>query len=136
MRRFISNPEKQTSDALMARAGYVRHCVESGRACYHRRLNDPAFPRFHALVSVRAQGIEVDLHFDALDSITHKGNHDQPWAYEGVRVEEEMHRLVQSVSGAPPLGSINHPMHTTTRATPRVSKPKRSLFEILFTYKS
>ncbi len=136
MRRFISNTEKQTSDALMARAGYVRHCVESGRACYHRRLNDPAFPRFHALVAVRGQGIEVDLHFDALDSITHKGNHDQPWAYEGVRVDEEMRRLIQAMRGAPSLGSINHPMHATGRTTVPPSKPKRSLFEILFTYKS
>ena len=94
----------------MTKAGYVRHCVEAGKTCYHRRLNDPAFPRFHALVSVRSQGMEIDLHFDALDSITHRGNHNQPWAYEGERVHEEMRRILLSISGEKTLGQINHPL--------------------------
>ncbi|MBI5794363.1 hypothetical protein HZA87_04785 [Candidatus Uhrbacteria bacterium] len=135
MRRFIPNPEKQTSDALMARASYVRHCVDVGRSCYHRSLNDPPFPRFHALVSVRENGIEIDLHLDALDSITHRGNHDQPWAYEGGRVDEEMHRVVQAVSGKQTIGEINRPNHSNMKAT-APEKVKRSLFEILFTFRS
>ena len=36
---------------------------------------------------------------DALDSINHKSNHDQPWAYEGGRVDEEMRRMIQAMCG-------------------------------------
>lgn len=97
MRRFIPNPLPVSPDTLMQRAGYVRHCVENGKTCYHRQLNDPTFPRFHILVTIQAKGMVIDLHFDALDSITHHGNHGQPWAYEGGRVDTEMHRILETI---------------------------------------
>ena len=93
----------------MLNADYVRHCVEAGKTCYHRRLNDPAFPRFHALVSIHENGMEIDLHFDALDSITHKGNHDQPWAYEGGRVNGEMQRILEMISSGQKLRQVIQP---------------------------
>lgn len=109
MRRMIPSPLFALPEALMLKVGYIRHCVENGRTCYHRQLNDPAFPRFHALVSIRTNGMEIDLHFDALDSITHRGNHDQPWAYEGGRVDAEMQRILEIVAGKPSIGLVNHP---------------------------
>ena len=109
MRRMIPSPLPATAETLMLKAGYVRHCVEGGKTCYHRRLNDPAFPRFHALVSIRVSGMEIDLHFDALDSITHRGNHDQPWAYEGERVESEMQRILETITGKTGIGHVVHP---------------------------
>lgn len=109
MRRMIPSPLSALPEALMLKAGYVRHCVENGRTCYHRQLNDPAFPRFHALVSIRPSGMEIDLHFDALDSITHRGNHDQPWAYEGGRVDAEMQRIMESITDKSKVGQVVHP---------------------------
>lgn len=108
MRRFIANPLKDTPETLMKKTGYVRHCVENGETCYHRQLNDPAFPRFHALVSIRTNGMEIDLHFDALDSITHRGNHDQSWAYEGGRVNIEMQRIMETITGNSDVGHVVH----------------------------
>lgn len=134
MRRLIPSPLPALPETLMVKAGYIRHCVEAGRTCYHRRLNDPAFPRFHALVAVQERGMEIDLHFDALDSITHKGNHGQPWAYEGGRVDEEMRRILQAINERPPVGQINHPQHTTF-STKFPEDVKRSIFEILFRFK-
>lgn len=109
MKRLIPHPLPGTPDTLMARAGYVRHCVEAGRACYHRSLNDPPFPRFHAFVSLNDRGMEVDVHFDALDSIGHAGNHDQSWAYEGGRIDEEMQRLLDAMCGKGCLKQAYHP---------------------------
>ena len=120
----------------MVRAGYVRHCVEAGKTCYHRRLNDPPFPRFHALVSVRSQGMEIDLHFDALDSITHRGNHGQSWAYEGGRIDDEMRRILQVASGEELLGQVNHVHLSALSSKPPAPKKDRSLFEILLRFKS
>ncbi|NQV90026.1 hypothetical protein HQ487_01300 [Candidatus Uhrbacteria bacterium] len=114
MRHIIPLPLANASDTLMTQAGYVRHCVETGRACYHRSLNDPAFPRFHAYTILTEDGMEIDLHFDALDSIEHKGNHDQAWAYEGGRVNQEMHRILESICGQTPIKTIFHTPKTNS----------------------
>ncbi len=116
----------------MEKAGYVRHCVEAGRACYHRRLNDPAFPRFHAYISLHSHGMEIDLHFDALDSIHHKGNHDQPWAYEGGRVNEEMHRMTEAMCSRVCKKEIYHPPGDALPKSSEPKKKKRSLIDLLF----
>lgn len=52
--------------------------------------------------------MEIDLHFDALDTINHKGNHDKAWAYEGGRVNEEMRRLLEAIQGQDSLKKIYH----------------------------
>jgi hypothetical protein len=85
----------ESIEAIMKRLGYSYHCGRDGRPCFHRQLNDPAFPRFHAYVVLKDGSLEIDLHFDALDSITHKGNHEQTWTYEGGRVTSEMQRITQ-----------------------------------------
>ncbi|MBI4256685.1 hypothetical protein HY626_01350 [Candidatus Uhrbacteria bacterium] len=133
MKKLLPHPLPGTPDALMTKTGYVRHCVEAGRACYHRRLNDPRFPRFHAYVSMNDQGMEIDLHFDALDSISHKGNHNQPWAYTGGRVNEEMHRLLEAMCGRICLKEIYHSseLPAPVSSVPPLKK-KRGLFDILF----
>ncbi|PJE77092.1 hypothetical protein COV05_00580 [Candidatus Uhrbacteria bacterium CG10_big_fil_rev_8_21_14_0_10_48_16] len=132
MRQLIPHPLSNTPEALMNKAGYVRHCVETGRACYHRRLNDPPFPRFHAYVSTNEKGMEIDLHFDALDSITHKGNHDQTWAYEGGRVNEEANRILTAICGQLPHKEIYHAPGHPLSSSHLPTKKKKSLFEILF----
>ena len=132
MKRLLPHPLPGTPDALMTKAGYVRHCVEAGRACYHRRLNDPRFPRFHAYISMNDQGMEIDLHFDALDSINHKSNHDQPWAYTGGRVDEEMQRLLQAMAGIGCLKQIYHPPDPSGPNSGVLTKKKLSLFDLLF----
>lgn len=76
--------------------------------------------------------MEIDLHFDALDSITHKSNHDQPWAYEGGRVDEEMHRLLAILMGESVVGQTNHPNTARASSSALAPKSKRTLFEILF----
>lgn len=108
MIRLIPHPLSDSPDALMIKAGYVRHCVKGGRVCYHRRLNDVPFPRFHIYVALRDHGMEIDLHIDAAN-LEHKGNHEEAWAYEGGRIEEEMHRTLDMIYDRGRIGKINQP---------------------------
>lgn len=132
MKRLLTHPLTDTPENLMTKAGYIRHCVEAGRTCYHRRLNDPPFPRFHAYMALTQKGMEIDLHFDALDSISHKGNHDQPWAYEGGRIDEEMRRMVEAMCGHVCLKEIYHPSGAPAKPSSGVPRKKRNLFDMIF----
>ena len=87
--------------SVMQKMGYTYHCGKDGRPCYHRQLHDPPFPRFHAYVSEENGRVEIELHFDADDIVDRQGNHDQPWAYEGGRVEVEMQRINDILAGRP-----------------------------------
>lgn len=130
MRRHLPGPLKENLNALMERAGYRFHCTKDGRPCYHRRLHDPRFPRFHAYAVKQGDGMEIDLHFDALDSVTHKGNHDQSWSYTGSRVAQEMDRLIGAILGFEEKHEVVGSEHVkpTTLPPPK----KRSLFDLLF----
>jgi hypothetical protein len=130
MKSFIQGPLTDTPDNLMKKGGYDRHCVELGRACFHRKLNDTPFPRFHAYVSVRDNGMEIDLHLDQ-KNINRKGNHDQDWAYHGGRVEEEMKRLNGVIKGQNTIGHVNAPTYILDNE-PQEAPKKRSFFQILF----
>lgn len=77
-------------------------------------------------------GMEIDLHFDALDSIDHKSNHDQPWAYEGGRINEEMRRLLHCIEGETHLKEIYHPQDDIVRPCVEPPKKKRGVFDIIF----
>lgn len=131
MKRLIPQPLPDRPETLLTKAGYVRHCVETGRACYHRRLNDPPFPRFHLYVSQANGGMELDLHFDALDSITHKGNHDKAWAYEGGRIDEEMRRIVKVFYEGTGVKQVYHPLGQPVQACAPREKKKRSFLDFL-----
>ena len=129
MKNVLKHPLGDSPDNLMKRVGYVRHCTEAGRACFHKRLNDPPYPRFHAFVSVNDKGMEVDLHFDQFDSLTHKGNHDKDWAYQGGRVSGEMERIFQILRGEIGPKKVNQ---STNRkiSTPKPASKKKSLLDI------
>lgn len=132
MKWVLSHPLSDTPDNLMKCAGYVRHCTDAGRACFHRLLNDPPFPRFHAYVSISKNGMEIDLHIDQFDPIKHKGNHDKSWAYEGGRVNGEMGRIVSILRGETRPQQVNQSQQPHG-PRPNPTKPKRpSLFDVLF----
>lgn len=131
MRYRIPQPLPDTQDVLMERAGYVRHCVEASKTCYHRSLTTHRFPRFHALVSLASGDMEIDLHFDQYD-FKGKSNHQKAWAYEGGRVNGELQRIIGTIKVAPKARYVNQPNHSKLRARAPKLKTKRSIFEILF----
>lgn len=130
MKAVVPIIKGQTIDRLMEQAGYSRHCVQGGKSCYHRRLCDPAFPRFHALIRILDNQIEIDLHFDQ-KNLNQKGNHDKPWAYQGGRVNGELSRIVEVLRGMRKKATINSPNGYQHKKKAESSKPK-NLFQILF----
>jgi len=132
MKNVLKHPLEDSPDNLMKRVGYVRHCTEAGRACFHKRLNDPPFPRFHAFVAVNDKGMEVDLHFDQFDSLKHKGNHDKDWAYQGGRVNGEMNRIFRILKGEDTSSKTVNQSTARTITIPKSASKKKGLFEILF----
>jgi hypothetical protein len=130
MRRFIRPKDMEPTQTLMNYAGYHYHCVTNGRACYHRRIWEVRFPRFHAYVTRQEDGLMVELHIDQTNP-GGKSNHDKDWAYSGGRVEEEMEHLVNTIERGHRIGHVNRPEHPSQIPS---SKPKktRSLFDVLF----
>lgn len=127
-KRFVL-PLGLYSERVMQRVGYTYHCGTDGRPCYHRQLNDPEFPRFHAYV-VETNGImEINLHFDAHDIVERKGNHDQQWAYEGGRVGEEMRRISDILEGhkIPQVSGTER-----LEKKERTEKPSKNWFDLFF----
>ena len=132
MKKFFSRPLSDTPDNLMRRAGYERHCVEAGRVCFHRKLAEHTFPRFHLYLSVREKGMEVDLHFDQYN-FKRRGNHDKSWAYEGGRVNGELKRIVEAIKGIQKPRKVNQPHQSNTSVLKKKKiKRKQGLFDILF----
>jgi len=99
MVKIFYGPFVDSIDAHLKRVGYFFHCIEGNLYCYHRPLHDHAFPRFHAFISQKKRGLKVDLHIDAHDTLHHRGNHQQTWAYEGGRIEAEMSLISDSFEG-------------------------------------
>jgi hypothetical protein len=129
MRKHFALPAHTSTEDVMRRVGYTFHCGKDGRPCYHRQLNDPPFPRFHAYVVEVNRQMEVDLHFDALDVIDHRSNHDQAWAYRGGRVEDEMRRITDILDGQ------KAPCVAGTERLEKKSKPEKTredFFDLLF----
>ncbi|MBM5789801.1 hypothetical protein FJZ23_01810 [Candidatus Parcubacteria bacterium] len=118
------------SQAMMASLGYRYHCVEDGRPCYHRAWNDQPFPRFHAYVAEEGGWIEIELHVDALDPILHQGNHHQPWAYAGGRVNEEMERITNTLNGTAPLPHVAGSERRARKNHP--ARKIKNLIDLLF----
>ncbi len=130
MKRIVPGPFEQSVQALMQKVGYTFHCTADGRPCYHRKINDPAFPRFHAYVIRKGEGIEVDLHFDRQDPINHKGNHQEAWAYTGARVSTEMARIVDELTGKTKRAQV--PGAENIEPRPPKPNPRKGYFDILF----
>ncbi len=128
IKRFVL-PPNSSAQRMMQRVGYTYHCGKDGRPCYHRQLNDPPFPRFHAYVIEQNGRMEVDLHFDAHDLIDQKSNHDQPWAYKGGRVEQEMQRISDVIEGRPivQVAGIDR-----IQKNERPKRERKNLFDLLF----
>jgi len=116
----------------MARAGYVRHCVEAGKTCYHRRLHAPhRFPRFHAFVTINGPGMDIDLHIDQHD-LQGESSHGYEWAYRGGRVNSELDRLVNAIKSPPVMKQVNQANNPSFKKREPKPKKKRSIYQILF----
>ena len=120
----------EPTQTLMNYAGYRYHCVTNGKACYHRRIWEAYFPRFHAYVTREDSGLTIELHIDQANA-QGKGNHDKAWAYSGGRIEEEMEHIINTIEHGQRIGQVNKPRNPTPTIKSKPPKP-RSLLDVLF----
>jgi len=92
---------KDNPRTLIRRAGYSEHYDnKSGETSYSRRLDRNIFPKFHAYLSERDNGVEVSLHLDQKQPSYGVG-HMHSGDYDGPLIEREMGRIKQSFESAP-----------------------------------
>lgn len=134
MHHFFPTPLIDSPENLMSQLGYRYHCTEAGKMCYHRELGNGKFPRFHAFLEKHNNGVIISLHFDAEDKLHHQSNRNEAWAHKGGRVDEEMRRITDVMSGRiKPKKEVYHAITTDDQMLPKKKeKKKKSLFEILF----
>ena len=107
----------------MEKAGYYYHCGKDGRPCFHRKLCDDNFPRFHLYANSSDKGIELDLHFDQYH-LSNKGNHGKSWAYEGSRVYKEMQRIIDIIENKKLKQVYHSPIEKAAKPLNREKKKK------------
>lgn len=129
MKRVIHPPKMEPTRTLMGYAGYDYHCVSGEKACYHRRIWEARFPRFHAYVTRQENTLIIELHIDQRNP-GGRSNHDKAWAYKGGRIEQEMEHIVDTIQHGKRVGSVNKP--NNANPVVKTAPKKRSLFDVLF----
>lgn len=108
----------------MRRLGYGEHTGHGGQTSFERRLSGNDFPRMHAYVEERNNGMQINLHLDqkqgGIGGALHGGE------YEGPLVEQEMARLVSSIAAS------GMPTDTGKRYTDEEPPAKKGFFGSLF----
>ena len=126
MRKFIQGSIEISHDNLMKKLGYNLHCSKEDIHCYHRKLGQEPFPRFHAYLQKSKSGIFIDIHFDQ-DNLHGQSNHDKEWAYSGGRVDEEIRRITSVLNDGNKQRIIGS---DSLKVKPKKLR-RKSLFEIL-----
>jgi hypothetical protein len=108
MRCRVAENFSQTHITRLLQAGYEWHCIQNEQLCFHCALDTTcSFPRFHLLVTTFPDQFEISIHFDQR-SLHHESNRDEPWAYVGARVREELHRVAGFIKGKSDVKIVCH----------------------------
>ncbi len=122
MKQFFSGPLADHSRNILRRLGYGEQRTRQGQISYVKRVASERFPRYHAYVEDRDNGMQINLHLDQ-KAATYEGTSAHGGEYEGVLVEKEMERLAQFIKNLKPA---NDSQDTTD------SKSKKGFWGNLF----
>lgn len=105
MKCFLPDFPSEKALELMRWFGYATHRENDGAMSFVRSPSAPEarWPRFHASVFVKDDGLQVNVHLDQEDA-RGQGNHQFVWAYRNQLVMDECRRLESLVDKA--RGSI------------------------------
>jgi hypothetical protein len=96
MTKFIAGPLPDRSWNLLRRMGYAEQKVVGEEIGFTRRLQQEAFPRYHAYTEEKDGGMVINLHLDQR-ATTHGRQRAHGGEYSGMLVEREMQRLVEGI---------------------------------------
>ena len=109
MKKFIPGPLPENARNLMRRVGYGEHVGHEQQLSYVKRLSNMTYPRWHAYVEDRNDGMQINLHLDQKQA-SYASGPAHGGEYEGPLVEREMTRIMDSVAR-----TKNTPPPTTTK---------------------
>ncbi|MCR4313898.1 MAG: hypothetical protein NUV84_01470 [Candidatus Uhrbacteria bacterium] len=112
MKQFFSGPLSDNARNILRRLGYGEQRTRVGQISYVKRIAGERFPRYHAYVEDRDDGIQVNLHIDQKEA-SYEGTHAHAGEYGGSLVEQEMNRIGGFVDGLK-NESTSSPSNSTT----------------------
>lgn len=98
MKQFFPGPLNDNARNILRRLGYGEQRTRAGQISYVKRVSGERFPRYHAYVEDRNNGIQVNLHIDQKEA-SYEGTSSHAGEYEGPLVEREMKRITEFVVG-------------------------------------
>mgnify|MGYP001595640926 FL=1 len=96
MQQFFQGPLPDHARNIMRHLGYGEQRARSGQISYVRRVSGDRFPRFHAYVEDKNNGIQMNLHMDQKEA-SYEGSHVHSGEYESPLCKEEMKRITQFI---------------------------------------
>jgi len=108
MKQFFKGPLQNHSRNIMRHLGYAEQRTRNGQISYTKRASSDRFPRYHAYVEDRDQGMQINLHVDQKEA-SYSGTSAHAGEYEGPLVEREMHRFRQAFEQMKSRGTTPKP---------------------------
>lgn len=99
MQQFFQGPLSDHARNLMRHIGYGEQRARSGQISYVKRVASDRFPRFHAYVEDKNNGLQINLHMDQKEA-SYEGSHVHSGEYESPLVQKEMKRIAQFIQTA------------------------------------
>ena len=122
MQTFIQGPLPDHGRNLLRKLGYGEQRKFDGQISYIRRAGSSDFPRFHAYIEDKDNGLQINLHLDQKGA-SHEGSHAHSGEYDGPLVEKEMQIIVYNID----LMKKESP-HNTPKPPQSSSEDKKSKF--------
>jgi len=98
--KFIWNqPLKQNTKIFLNRLGYYEYFDRnSQQISYIRRMGSGYYPRLHLYLDLEESRVVFKLHLDEKKA-SYEGTNRHSGQYEGEIIENEMHRIINSLRG-------------------------------------
>ena len=96
MQKLFPGPLPDHGRNILRRFGYGELRKWDGTISYAKRVSAGNFPRYHAYIEDKAEGLQINLHVDQKEA-SHEGSHAHSGEYDGPLVEAEMQYFAKAI---------------------------------------
>jgi len=96
MQKLFPGPLPDHGRNILRRFGYGELRKWDGTISYAKRVSSANFPRYHAYIEDKPEGLQINLHVDQKEA-THEGVHAHSGEYDGPLVEAEMQYFAKAI---------------------------------------
>lgn len=96
MQKLFPGPLPDHGRNILRRFGYGELRKWDGTISYAKRVGGGNFPRYHAYIEDKAEGLQINLHIDQKEA-SHEGSHAHSGEYDGPLVEAEMNYFSKAI---------------------------------------